>query len=59
MKKLKILLLILMIYGTTFLSSCLFPGPEYGSHGGNYERHENHGHHDRDDHRDNDDHHDK
>jgi hypothetical protein len=56
MKKLKILLLIFMVSSLTLLSSCLFPGPEHGSHGGGKEYHGqqkphgNNGHHDKDDH---------
>jgi hypothetical protein len=59
MKKLKIFFLILMISGTTFLSSCLVPGPGHGSPGGGKpyhgqpKPHGNNGHHDHDDHHDN------
>jgi len=64
MKKLKILLVVFILSWVTLLSSCLFPGPGYGSRGGGNEYHgqkEHHGnnsHHNYDNHRDNDDHHD-
>ena len=59
MKKAKILLVVLVFSGASLLSSCVFPGPGHGSHGGGKEyhgqqkQHGNNGHHDKDDHHDN------
>jgi hypothetical protein len=52
MKTLKNFLLILMLVSVTLLSSCMFPGPRHGNHGGMNPSHgqkvyhENNGHHD-------------
>jgi len=56
MKTLKIFLILIMFAATSLLSSCVFPGPGHGSHGGGkvkheqQKQHENNGHHDKDDH---------
>jgi len=46
-KIVKILLVILMVSWISFLSSCIVPGPGYGTRGGMHERHDRgdrHGH---------------
>ncbi len=51
-------LFVIMVSGTTLMSSCMFPGPGMGSSRGHHEPHGQSQHHGNDGHHDNDDHHD-
>ena len=59
MKKSRILLFVLIFAGASLLTSCVFPGPGHGSHGGGKENHGQQKHHENNGHHDKDDHHDK
>jgi hypothetical protein len=53
----KSVLIILMLFMMTLLSSCMFPGPGHGPRGGGHERHGNNDHHGNDGGHGHDDHH--
>ena len=58
MKKLRMVLFVIMVSGTTLMSSCMFPGLGMGGSRGHHEPHGQSQHHGNDGHHDNDDHHD-